>query len=342
MGSVACIVAAVAMIAAALALTGGDDDATTAAGVDPLAPAQSAEDGEAVETPSSVESTELPTPSTLAVIPLASTPEAPTTTTTIATTTAAPTTLATTTTVATTLETTATTVAESSTTAAGTETSMADPDATGATTSSTVAGSTESSVAETTETTAGETTTTTVADQTSSSVAEETTSTTAAAPASPATLNDIEREIARLTSELRTNPNGPLKRQGPAIDCGGRVLVDLSSGQYQSIGALTLDQTASLQVARPWSQQMTTTNFEHQARAGIPALQAAGISVRSAGENIAYHNYPDKAMNHFVGWRESDGHFCNMMDANFTHIGVGEVTKSDGISYATQNFFSTR
>jgi uncharacterized protein YkwD len=340
MGSVACIVAAVAMIAAALALTGGDDDATTAAGIDPLAAPQSDVEGEGTETSSSAEPGQITPPSTLAVVPLASTTTvAPVTTTTLATTTAAPTTLATTTTVATTA-TTATTVAADATTtmAAGTDTSMTD--ASDATTSTTVAGSTESSVAETTETTA-EATTTTVADETTPS-SDAATSTTVAAPAASSTLNDIEREIARLTNELRTNPNGPLKRQGAAIDCGGRILVDLSSGQYQSISALTLDQTASLQVARPWSQQMTTTNFEHQARAGIPALQAAGISVRSAGENIAYHNYPDKAMNHFVGWRESDGHFCNMMDPNFTHIGVGEVTKSDGISYATQNFFSTR
>ena len=339
MGSVACLVAAVAMIAAALALTGGDDDATTAAGVDPFAASQSDVDGDGTETSSSAEPSRI-TSSTLAVVPLASTTTlAPVTTTTLATTTAAPTTLATTTTVATTA-TTATTVApDATTTVAGTDTSMTD--SSDATTSTTVAGSTESSVAETTETSVDATTSTTANDETTPS-SDAATTTTVAAPPTSTTLNDVEREIARLTNELRTNPNGPLKRQGAAIDCGGRILVDLSSGQYQSISGLTLDQAASLQVARPWSQQMTTTNFEHQARAGIPALQAAGISVRAAGENIAYHNYPDKAMNHFVGWRESDGHFCNMMDPNFTHIGVGEVTKSDGISYATQNFFSTR
>ena len=47
-------------------------------------------------------------------------------------------------------------------------------------------------------------------------------------------------------------------------------------------------------------------------------------------------------MRHFVGWRESDGHFCNMMDPTFTHFGVGEITRPDGFSFATQNFFSLR
>ena len=125
------------------------------------------------------------------------------------------------------------------------------------------------------------------------------------------------------------------------IDCGGRVRVD-GSGGYQAIPALTVHQAASLQVARPWSAQMTIDNFEHRPNAGVGALQGIGIPVRSAGENIAYHNYPDKAMEHFSGWRESDGHFCNMMDPGFTHLGVGEVTKSGGLSFATQNFFSMR
>jgi uncharacterized protein YkwD len=72
----------------------------------------------------------------------------------------------------------------------------------------------------------------------------------------------------------------------------------------------------------------------------VTALEEAGIPVWTAGENVAYHNYPDTAFRHFVGWRESDGHFCNLMDPEFTHLGVGEVTRADGVSYAAQNFFS--
>ena len=97
-----------------------------------------------------------------------------------------------------------------------------------------------------------------------------------------------------------------------------------------------------MRVARPWSQQMSRSNFSHRPGAGFSALEALGLSLRSAGENIAYHSYSNKALNHFVGWRESDGHFCNMMDPGFTHIGVGEDTKSNGLSFATQNFFSLR
>jgi hypothetical protein len=196
-------------------------------------------------------------------------------------------------------------------------------------TSTTTPGSTSESAPSSTSTPTGE--------STSTSVAAASTSTTAPSGG----LNAVELELARLTNELRTNPNGPLRREGPVIDCDGRVPVNPGSGLYESVASLTIDQTASLKVAREWSAQLTT-DLQHRPQAGIAALQGAGIDVAAAGENIAYHNFPDTAMRHFVGWRESDGHFCNMMDPTFTHIGVGEITRADGFSFATQNFFSFR
>ncbi len=154
-------------------------------------------------------------------------------------------------------------------------------------------------------------------------------------------LTAVELELARLTNELRTNPNGPLRREGAVINCDGRIPIDPATGLYQPVGGLSIDATASIEVARDWSSQLTT-NLQHRPQAGIGALQGAGIDVAAAGENIAYHNFPDTAMRHFVGWRESDGHFCNMMDPTFTRLGVGEITRPDGFSFATQNFFSVR
>ncbi len=166
-------------------------------------------------------------------------------------------------------------------------------------------------------------------------------STTTSPPEGDADLTAIELEMARLTNELRTNPNGPLRREGAVIDCDGRIPIDPATGQYQPVEALIVDPVASVQVARVWSSQLTT-ELQHRPQAGIAALQGAGIEVTSAGENIAYHNFSDTASRHFAGWRESDGHFCNMMDPTFTHVGVGEVTRSDGFSFATQNFFAIR
>lgn len=335
MGAVACAVAAVAMIAVSLILLTGDEDPTVA-GIDPLSgQAVEAGDADAVGADGGTGAGAVPlanpdaeaTPrSTLAVAlngdmaatsstaPATSSTAAPTTAATTLTT-AAPTTA--TTAAPTTVETTATTAAPD--TSAGSSTEPQD----GTSTSTEMTTSTPSST-----------------EQSTPSSAQETSTTAAPAPSATA-MNGVEREIARLTNELRANPNGPLKRQGPVINCDGRIRVD-NSGGYEPIGSLIVHEDASLKVARPWSAQMSRSNFNHQPSAGVGALQNIGISVRSAGENIAYHNYSDKALNHFTGWRESDGHFCNMMDPGFTHIGVGEVTKADGISYATQNFFSLR
>ncbi|MEM9562082.1 MAG: CAP domain-containing protein [Actinomycetota bacterium] len=182
--------------------------------------------------------------------------------------------------------------------------------------------------------------TTTIAVSSTTSTPGDPSTTTSMPPTTdPSGISEVELEIARLTNELRTNPNGPLRREGPVINCDGRLPIDQATGLYQPVAAVEVHPEASLQVARPWSAQMTT-DLQHRPEAGIPALIAAGIQVMAAGENIAYHNFPDTAYRHFAGWRESDGHFCNLMDPTFTHLGVGESLGADGFSYATQNFFS--
>jgi hypothetical protein len=152
-------------------------------------------------------------------------------------------------------------------------------------------------------------------------------------------LTPVELELARLTNELRADPDGPLRREGPVTDCDGRIAIDPDTGGYRPAPTLAVSAEASLRVARPWSVELAA-DFRHRPEAGIGALQEAGVAVLAAGENIAYHNFDDTAMRHFVGWRESDGHFCNMMDPAFTHLAIGEHAGADGFSYATQNLFS--
>ena len=324
------LAAAVAILAGAwfLVISPNSDSATVAVG------SSSAGDAPSGESPQALAGTEPLAPEiTVEAEPIE------TTTTTVAppvteapTTTVAPTTI--------TLAPTTTTTAPTTTAAPTTETTetTATPDTTdGSDTTAPAEDETTTTAPPTTEADdTGDATTTTVSEQTSTTVAD------APVDAPPANeLSAIEIEIVRLTNELRTNPNGPLAREGAVIDCDGRILLNEAGDGYAPIGAVEAHLAASLQVARPWSAQMTRDNFVHQDNAGVPALQAAGVEVRSAGENIAWHTFPDIATTHFEGWRESDGHFCNLMDPGFTFIGVGEVTK-DGTSFATQNFFSTR
>ena len=80
------------------------------------------------------------------------------------------------------------------------------------------------------------------------------------------------------------------------------------------------------------------TSFSHTRPNGsscFTALSQAGVSYRGAGENIAYgQRSPEEVMN---GWMNSAGHRANILNANFTTIGVGYVQKN-GVNYWSQMF----
>ena len=66
------------------------------------------------------------------------------------------------------------------------------------------------------------------------------------------------------------------------------------------------------------------------------ALTEAGVSFRGAGENIAYgQNTPQQVME---GWMNSSGHRANILNANYTSIGVGHYKNGAGVDYWTQLF----
>ena len=65
-------------------------------------------------------------------------------------------------------------------------------------------------------------------------------------------------------------------------------------------------------------------------------MKQFGISYTAAGENIAKgQRTPEEVMN---GWMNSQGHRENILNANFTEIGVGYVTDSNGTGYWVQEF----
>lgn len=89
--------------------------------------------------------------------------------------------------------------------------------------------------------------------------------------------------------------------------------------------------------ARAKSQDMHDNHyFAHESPTyGSPfeMLKSFGISYRAAGENIAMgYATPEAVMN---AWMNSSGHRANILNASYTHIGVGYV--ADG-NYWTQEF----
>lgn len=65
------------------------------------------------------------------------------------------------------------------------------------------------------------------------------------------------------------------------------------------------------------------------------ALQQQGVSYRGSGENIAWgQRTPQQVME---GWMNSDGHRANILNKNYTNIGVGFYQKN-GVNYWVQLF----
>lgn len=93
-------------------------------------------------------------------------------------------------------------------------------------------------------------------------------------------------------------------------------------------------------VARIKSQDMRDKNyFSHQSPTyGSPfeMMKQFGISYRAAGENIAAGQKTPEAV--VEAWMNSPGHRANILNANYTHIGVGYVTGGSYGTYWTQLF----
>ncbi|MER0281460.1 sporulation protein [Clostridioides difficile] len=120
-----------------------------------------------------------------------------------------------------------------------------------------------------------------------------------------------------------------------------KEVVDLVNIERSKAGLnpLTLDSSVS-NVATKKSQDMIDNNyFSHNSPTyGSPfdMLKKFGISYKTAGENIAMgQKTPKEVVN---AWMNSEGHRKNILNPNFSKIGVGVAQKSGGSLYWTQIF----
>lgn len=130
-------------------------------------------------------------------------------------------------------------------------------------------------------------------------------------PTADTAVTDFEQEVIRLVNEIRAE-NG--------------------------LKALTYDWELA-RVARYKSQDMKDNGyFAHNSPVyGTPfqMIRNFGISFRSAGENIAKgYATPQAVVN---AWMNSSGHRANILNAAYTHIGVGYVPSG---KYWTQMFIA--
>ncbi|WP_108307090.1 CAP domain-containing protein [Metalysinibacillus jejuensis] len=94
------------------------------------------------------------------------------------------------------------------------------------------------------------------------------------------------------------------------------------------------------QIARLHSVDMATHNFfSHTNLSGEAPhdrIERGGLSPRMSGENISY-GYTNSILAH-EGLMDSKGHRDNILQADFTHIGIATAFNAEYAPYITQNF----
>lgn len=105
----------------------------------------------------------------------------------------------------------------------------------------------------------------------------------------------------------------------------------------EGLSPLTID--VKVQAAAQVRAKECEQSFSHTRPDGTSfstALKEQNVSYKGAGENIAWgQRSPQEVMK---GWMNSSGHRANIMNPNFTSIGVGYYQNGNGTNYWCQLF----
>lgn len=136
-----------------------------------------------------------------------------------------------------------------------------------------------------------------------------------------------------------TPPNTPPDN----FDQISKSLLDLHNQQRTTVNLAPLQLDTKLQtMAKSHSAYMAKTgDFSHDepGNSFSNRMRNAGLSYRSAGENIAL-SYPEPAAV-MRGWMNSPGHRANILNRSFNRVGFGLVKSSSGRFYWTADFIQS-
>ena len=126
---------------------------------------------------------------------------------------------------------------------------------------------------------------------------------------------------------------------GGSKDAYADAVVELVNAERAKAGLNPLSVHKGVAEAANTRAHEIKSTFSHTRPDGSnfsTVLTQAGISYRSVGENIAYgQNSPEAVMQ---SWMNSSGHRANILNRDFTSIGVGHYQDASGTDYWTQLF----
>lgn len=134
---------------------------------------------------------------------------------------------------------------------------------------------------------------------------------------------------------------GNISLQGDQINTKEKQVVTLVNQARRDNGLLPLQADSQLnRLARKKAEDMAKNNyFSHTSPtygSAFDMMQAAGIVYRTAGENIAKGQKTAETV--MQGWMNSQGHRANILNRNYSRVGVGYAVSSTGTPYWVQIF----
>jgi uncharacterized protein YkwD len=121
----------------------------------------------------------------------------------------------------------------------------------------------------------------------------------------------------------------PKPAAASASTCTSGGLLDAINGQRarNGLGALTLRGGATA-VACGWSKHMAVSGLSHNPNLSGD-LAAHGVSGwKTVGENVGVGSSAGQVFNMFMG---SGGHRANILDPDFTQVGIGVITSGSRV-----------
>lgn len=118
-----------------------------------------------------------------------------------------------------------------------------------------------------------------------------------------------------------------------------KEVVRLVNVERQKAGLSALTMSTNIQKAAQVRAKEQEQSFSHTRPNGSSfstALNENGVSYRGSGENIAWGQKTPQAV--MDAWMNSPGHRANILNENFTSIGVGYYQSSNGTPYWAQLF----
>ncbi len=118
-----------------------------------------------------------------------------------------------------------------------------------------------------------------------------------------------------------------------------KQIVDLVNKERAKEGLVPLTINLNVQAAAQIRAKECEQSFSHTRPNGssfATALKEQNVSYRNAGENIAWGQRSPQAV--MDAWMNSSGHRANIMNPNFTTIGVGYYQNTNGTNYWCQLF----